>query len=200
VALGAGKYSLNRPDLSAESGEVRDGRWHTLKPLGNSIAVPEGLAGDVVVLSATNTLDSARDSAGIAACGLTVVRDSSGAALRRVERAEREVPQTGAAGIEVSGLVPGSLRNTWTGATALSPDTPPEQWCGLELRYTPAVVVLRDIEGFGHVALRRQRGQLPSASSAHLLMVFLDAGIVPLILWSALSNLEMSLGRSRRLH
>ena len=62
VALRAGKYSIGPTALPAESGEVRNGKWHTLKSLGESITVPDALAGDVVLLAAPGTLARARES------------------------------------------------------------------------------------------------------------------------------------------
>jgi len=64
VALRAGKYSLPRAGLTAECGELRNGKWHTLKSLGESVVVPEDLAGDIVLLAAPETVPRARTAVG----------------------------------------------------------------------------------------------------------------------------------------
>lgn len=63
VGLRAGKYSIGPTGLTAECGELRGGKWHTLKSLGNSLTVPEGLAGDVIVLAAPVTTARTRETA-----------------------------------------------------------------------------------------------------------------------------------------
>lgn len=65
VALRPGRYSLNRTGLTAECGELRGGKWHTLKALGESITVPEGLAGDVVLAAASSAIPHARQTVAV---------------------------------------------------------------------------------------------------------------------------------------
>jgi hypothetical protein len=62
VPLRAGNYSIGPTGLSAESGEIANAKWHTLKALGESRTVPESLAGDVVVLATPDAMPRARES------------------------------------------------------------------------------------------------------------------------------------------
>lgn len=62
VGMRAGNYSVGKAALSAEAGEVRDGKWHVLKSLGANVNVPEGLAGEVVLLASKDAVAKARQN------------------------------------------------------------------------------------------------------------------------------------------
>ncbi len=62
VGMKAGRYAIGKSGLSAEVGELRGGKWHTLKSLVGGVNVPDSLAGDIVLITAEDAMGEAKEN------------------------------------------------------------------------------------------------------------------------------------------